>query len=77
MRLIIDYKIPLFPTKISRLKPRTSVMIPTRMPAFAGSVAIVRGLITSLSEDSRYSEQEEWKILHTSYLCSEAFHLRV
>lgn len=42
-----------------------------------GSVAIVRGLITSLSEDSRYSEQEEWKILHTSYLCSEAFHLRV
>ena len=43
----------------------------------AGSVAIVRGLITSLSEDSRYSEQEEGKVLHTSYLCSEAFHLRV
>ena len=42
-----------------------------------GSVSIVRGLRIQLSKDSRHSEQEEGKVLHTSYLCSEAFHLRV
>ena len=44
---------------------------------YSGSVSIVRGLRIQLSKDSRHSEQEEGKVLHTSYLCSEAFHLRV
>lgn len=44
---------------------------------YFGSVSIVRGLRIQLSKDSRHSEQEEGKVLHTSYLCSEAFHLRV
>ena len=55
---------PVFDTKIA---PRSEY----------GSVSIVRGLRIQLSKDSRHSEQEEGKVLHTSYLCSEAFHLRV